>query len=133
MSGTDIIGQLLLGSAELLRRVPADRIKAGAIAPDISLPALLVRTESSVDRQRLKQGATIFSIERISVTVRAASYRDQVAIIRLVRAACTGERRAIAGATNVSVRTAGKGPDMPGPAKSFEQAQDFRVSFDAPD
>jgi hypothetical protein len=32
----------------------------------------------------------------------------------------------------VSILTAGTGPDVAGPNDSYEQTQDFRVSFDAP-
>ena len=66
------------------------------------------------------------------MTVRAASYRQQGEIIQLVRAACVRDFIAtIEGAERVSVRTNGLGPDLIGPGNSFEQTQDFRVSFDA--
>lgn len=131
MSGTDIVAELLLGDPALLAIVPAERVKGGLLASDIPLPALLIREVSSVDRQQLKQGPIVRTVERISVTVRAPSYRVQKQVMRAVRAVGVGERRAIAGATSVSVRTAGRGPDMIGPGDSFEQTQDFRVSFDA--
>lgn len=132
MSGTDLINELLTKSASVIEAVPADRIKGGSLAPDIQLNALLIREVSSVDRQQLKQGSIVHTVERISVTVRAKSWRDQRAIIRLVRAACVGDRHIeLPGITMVSVRTAGRGPDMTGPGQSFEQTQDFRVSFDA--
>lgn len=72
-------------------------------------------------------------MERISVAVRAASYDDQRAAIKLVVKACAGRTGSIAGADNVSVLTAGRGPDLRGPGNTFEQTQDFRVSFDAAD
>ncbi|OWK32295.1 hypothetical protein [Sphingomonas mucosissima] len=132
MSGTDLITELLTKSASVIAAVPANRIKGGSLAPDIPLNALLIREVTSVDRQQLKQGAVVHTVERISVTVRAKSWRDQRAIIRLVRAACVGDRHIeLPGITKVSVRTAGRGPDMTGPGQSFEQTQDFRVTFDA--
>lgn len=131
MSGTAIIAELLLARPELLELVPVERIKEGAIAPDIALPALLIKTESSVDQQFLKQGRIVRTVDRISVTVRAKSYRQQKAVLREVRAAGVGEHAAIGDATSVSSRTAGRGPDMPGPGQSFEQTQDFRVTYDA--
>lgn len=132
MSGTDLIDALLRKSEPLIAAVPADRIKGGSLAPDILLNTLLIREVTSVDRQQLKQGSIVRTVGRISVTVRAKSWRDQRAIIRLVRAACVGDRHIeLPGVTKVSVRTAGRGPDMTGPGQSFEQTQDFRVGFDA--
>lgn len=132
MSGIEIIGELLRADAALIATVPVDRIKAGQLPENEPLPALLVRTISVVDSQPLKWGATVRSAARIAVTVRAASYREQIEIIRLVRAACAGKLGAIAGAERVSVRTAGTGPDVVGPGNTFEQTQDLTVSFIAP-
>jgi hypothetical protein len=131
MTGVDIVGALLNSDDALLAAIPAGQIKAGALPDGVVLPTLLVRMTSNVERQTLVRGATVRTIERISVTVRAASYRDQVAAIKLVVKACAGKTGSIAGAANVSVLTAGRGPDLRGPGNSFEQTQDFRVSFDA--
>jgi hypothetical protein len=132
MTGVDIVGELLNSDEPLIAAVPAGQIKAGALPDGVVLPTLLVRMTSNVERQMLKRGATVRTIERISVTVRAASYRDQGALMKLVVKACAGRTGSIAGADNVSVLTAGRGPDLRGPGNSFEQTQDFRVSFDAP-
>jgi hypothetical protein len=139
MSGVTIIGELLRAnepiSAFLLDRdtplLAADQIKAGRLPDGVVLPAFLVRTVSVIERQFLKRSGTVHTIERVSVAVRAASYRDQRAAIRLSRPACAGKVGAIAGFTNVSILTAGTGPDVAGPGDSFEQTQDFRVTFDA--
>jgi len=132
MTGVDIVGELLNSDEPLIAAVPAGQIKAGALPDGVVLPTLLVRMTSNVERQMLKRGATVRTIERISVTVRAASYRNQGAVMKLVVKACAGRTGSIAGADNVSVLTAGRGPDLRGPGNSFEQTQDFRVSFDAP-
>jgi len=132
MTGVDIVGELLNSDEPLIAAVAAGQIKAGALPDGVVLPTLLVRMTSNVERQMLKRGATVRTIERISVTVRAASYRDQGAVMKLVVKACAGRTGSIAGADNVSVLTAGRGPDLRGPGNSFEQTQDFRVSFDAP-
>ncbi|MBD8733944.1 hypothetical protein [Sphingomonas sp. CFBP 13706] len=131
MTGVAIIGALLQLDEPLIAAIPAGQIKAGALPDGVVLPTLLVRMTSNVERQTLVRGATVRTIERISVTVRAASYRDQVAAMKLVVKACAGKTGSIAGAANVSVLTAGRGPDLRGPGNSFEQTQDFRVSFDA--
>jgi hypothetical protein len=132
MTGSDIIGELLRAHAPLTDLVPVDRIKGGRLPEACPLPALLVRTISSVERQRLKRGASVRWTDRIRVTVRAASYDEQLIIIDLVDAACADRRGTIAGAERVSVLTAGTGPDLDGPGDSFEQAKDFRASFDRP-
>lgn len=132
MSGTAIIGALLRTDAALLQRVPAERIKAGRLPDGVALPALLVRTVSVVERHPLRRGPWERTTARISVAVRAASYADQIAVMKLVKAACAGRTGDIGGAERVSILTAGTGPDASGPGDTFEQTQDFRVSFDAP-
>lgn len=132
MTGIDIIGALLLRSAPIVAFAPNDGIKAGRLPEGVALPVFLVRTVSVVDHVVLKQGAMRRSAARIRVTVRAASYDDQIEGIRLARAACLDFVGDIAGAERVAVLPAGTGPDVIGPGNSFEQSQDFRVSFDAP-
>ncbi|TCP64144.1 hypothetical protein [Sphingomonas sp. PP-CE-1G-424] len=132
MTGVDIIGELLLAHAPLTELVAAEQIKAGALPEQVVLPALLVRLVSCVEQQMLKRGGTVRTIDRISVTVRADTYEQQRAAIKRAVRACAGRTGSYAGATNVSVLTAGRGPDARGPGNTFEQTQDFRVSFDAP-
>ncbi len=132
MNGVNIVGALLLADAELLALVPAARIKAGMLPDNVTLPALLVRSTSSVERQSLRRTTATRTTDRISVTVRASNYREQEAIIRRVKNCCAGKTGSIGGASSVAVLTAGKGPDVLGPATSFEQTQDFKVSYDAP-
>ena len=133
MTGVDILGELLLADGPLIAVIPSAQIKAGALPENVVLPALLVRMTSNVERQMLKRGATVRTMERISVAVRAVSYDEQRAAIKLVVKACAGRTGSFAGADNVSVLTAGRGPDLRGPGNTFEQTQDFRVSFDAAD
>lgn len=132
MTGTEIIGALLLESVELTAIVAAPRIKAGRLPDGTSLPALLIRTVSSVEFQPLRRGNIVRTTDRVSVAVRASSYREQVQIMRLVRKCCAGRTGDIGGGVRVSILTAGTGPDVNGPGDTFEQTQDFRVSFDAP-
>lgn len=129
MTGVDIIGALLVDSAEIGARVTA--IKAGSLPDGITLPALLVRSVSLVEGQTLRRGQLVRQTERTSVTVRANSYREQRELIVLVRNVCAGRTGTIAGATEVAVNSAGTGPDVGGPANSFEQTQDFKVGFNA--
>ena len=132
MTGVDIIGALLIEDRAVTDIAPAVRIKAGALPDNVALPAFLVRLVSSVESQPLKRRGTIRTVDRVSVTVRAATYAEQTAAIRVIRSACASRTGDIAGASNASILTAGTGPDARGPGNSFEQTQDFRVSFDAP-
>lgn len=132
MSGVLIVGALLAADTKVVERVPADRMKAVKLPDGIALPTLMLRSVSLVERQTLKRRGFVRTVERIAVTVRAASYRDQAAIIRLVRSACAGKHGDFADFSRVSVLSAGTGPDLLGPGESFEQTQDFRVSYDAP-
>ena len=132
MTGVDIVGALLIADQDLIKAIPVERIKAGALSENVALPALLVRTVSSVERLALKRGDTVRTADRVSVTVRAATYAEQTAVIRMVRSICAGRTGAVGEASSVSIVSAGTGPDARGPGNSFEQTQDFRVSFDAP-
>ena len=132
MSGVEIVGTLLREFAELTAVVQPANIKAGMLPDNVALPAILVHSVSLVDRQPLKRGAFFRCTERVAVAVRAGSYREQKALIRMIRDCCAGQVGDIGGGLRVSILTAGTGPDIGGPANSFEQTQDFRVSFDAP-
>ncbi len=129
MTGADIIGALVLATPAIINEIPATRIKLGKLPDNIELDALLIRTVSSVERRTLKRGATVRTIDRVSATVRAASYRNQAAMILLLKNALAGRTGNIGGGTSVSVLHAGTGPDVNGPGNSFEQTIDFKVSF----
>lgn len=131
MSGNRIIGALMRADAPLRAVVPTDRIKAGALPESCPLPALLLRSTSLIERQTLTVGAKVHVTERISVTLRAASYREQEAIMPLIRRCCRSVTGTVDGIENVTVTTAGTGPDARGPGNSFEKTTDFRVSYDA--
>ena len=132
MTGADIAAALMIGDQATVTLVTADNIKLGQLPDGVALPALLARTVSVVDRQKLTRGGTRRRTDRVSVTVRAASYRNQVAVIAQVRALFDTLVTDVTGAGRVSILLAGTGPDLAGPANSFEQAQDLRISFDEP-
>lgn len=133
MTGAEIMGVLLYAHAPLVVVVPTEQIKGGRLPDGTPLPSLLVRTVSLIDRQPLIHPGWFRSTARVSVMVRAASYDEQNAVIRLVRAVPKGAIGHVGEARNVVVLTAGLGPDVIGPANTFEQTQDFRVAFDALD
>ena len=132
MSGTAIMSELLLADATIKTIADRGAVKEDRLPDGVALTAILLRTVSSVDRQPLKGGAFVRSTERVAGTVRAASVRERKAAIDRVRAAGRDRRGDFAGCLRVSVSTAGLGPAVLGPGDSFEQTQDFRVTFDVP-
>ncbi|MEG3084825.1 hypothetical protein U1707_14320 [Sphingomonas sp. PB2P12] len=134
MSGGEMLGKLLRDNAALTKEVVPSAIKGSRLADDEALPVLLVRSLSIVDRQSLALEAMVRTTERISVTVRAASYRDRKTIMALLRSAGRAGLviEAMDDARNISVLTAGAGPELNGPGNSFERNQDFYVTYDAP-
>lgn len=128
MDGADVLGALLLAEPG---PVPAANIKAGRLPDSTGLPALLVRVVSTVERQPLRRGNLVRTLDRVSITVRAGSYDEQRAVMQWVKQRCAGFVGPIAGSGNVSVLTAGMGPELDGPGNTFERTADFRCSFDA--
>lgn len=51
--------------------------------------------------------------------------------MKLVRDCCAGRTGNIGGGVNVSILTAGRGPELNGPGNTYERTADFRVSYDA--
>jgi len=131
LEGIDIIGALLLDYSDLADMAEADAIKAGRLPDGTPLPALLLRTVSVIDRQPLKRDSLVRRTDRVSVAVRANSHDERKEIIAAIRRCCAGKTGNIGGGLNVSILTAGRGPDVNGPGDSFEATQDFKVSFDA--
>lgn len=129
MTGVDIIGALLLADGPVTAKVAPVDIKAGRLPDTATIPSLLVRLTSGIERLQLKRVGKILMTDRVSVTVRASSYVDQTDIIQLVKDACAGKTGDVGGGENVSVLNAGTGPDVPGPGDTFEQTTDFRVSY----
>jgi hypothetical protein len=131
MDGVEIISTLLRVPG--VTDVAPANVKGGELPEDAPQPALLIRSDSLADRDRLKRGPLVHSTERIAVTVRAATYREMRAIIRQVRTACAGLVIASMGdAQRIAILPAGMGPERRGGSGSFERTQDFRVSYDAP-
>lgn len=129
-TGVTIIGGLIEVHAPLTNIVPTSRMKAGRLAVGIEIPALLVRRTSGFERQQLKRGSVVRWVDRVSVTARVVAYRDLETILGLVVACCAGRGGDIGGAQRVSILNAGIGPELEGPADSFEQTQDFRVTYE---
>ena len=130
MNGAEIASELLVASAALVAKVPAAQIKAGSLPEGVDLPAILITTISSVDRETVAAEETRRTTDRVQVTVHARTYREKRDVLRLVRAACADRFGDFAGMTDVSVHLDGLGPDLMDDASTiFAQAQDLLVSF----
>lgn len=133
ITGTDIIGALLRDYAPLVAIVAAEKIVEARLPADVDgLPVIIVTETSQVERLTLVRGPMVHTTDRVAVTGRFANTRQRKLVMQLVKDACAGRTGSIAGASNVSVQTAGRSPDLNGPADSFQKTQDFRVSYDAP-
>jgi hypothetical protein len=130
MTGVEIVGQLLRAAPELIAILPAQSIKAGELPEGVRLPALSLRCVSRMERRRLRRARTVRQIERVAVTVRARTYREQCAVVALVGKICPGWTGDLLPARRISIMSAGVGPDMAGPGDSFEQTFDLKVSFE---
>jgi hypothetical protein len=132
VTGALIIGALLEADGALVAVVPPENMKAGRLSETATLPALLVRVVSGTEQHPLKRSGWERRTDRVAVLARSQSYREKGHLIGLVRDCCSGRTGDIGGGIRVSILTAGLGPDVDGPGNTFEQTQDFRVSYDAP-
>lgn len=130
MSGVAVVRALLVASAPLTSVVSAARISAGVLPVGTAIPSIGVMEVSSSDRNKPKPGLTTHVRDRVQVTVMAANYVQQKQLIRLVRSACKNYIGDIAGVTEVTVHTDGRGPDFDDvDAGLYMQTQDFLVEF----
>lgn len=133
MSAVKILRTLLLADPAVLALAPAARIAAGALPQGTALPAISIAEISRTDQRPLKAGANSLSTSRVQVTVIAASYPAQKALLGVVRHACRDKIGAIAGIPGVSVLLDSTGPDFNDPDTGFYmQSQDFKVSYIEP-
>lgn len=131
MSGVDIIGDLLGEDPNRPAGVEAESIRTGDFPAGSSPPLFLVAEVSQVERQTLVRGVTVRTVDRVAVTGHFDNVRDRKTLMAWVKKCCAGRTGTIAGFANVSILTAGRGPDLRGPNGSYLKTQDFRVSYDA--
>lgn len=130
MSAVRIIRALLVADAALVALVPANRIVAGIPAQGVALPLIAITEISRVDHNLIKGAPTSRCISRVQVTVMAATYPAQKALLAAVRHAARDKVGTLSGLSNVAVHLDGTGPDfMDTETAIYQQGQDFRVSF----
>lgn len=130
MNGTAAVRSLLVADATLLALVPADRIMAGNLPVNTTLPAISVFDVSSVDEQFTDEPGKRFTTDRIQITVLAATYPSLVEVLAAAKSACDAKFPTVSGLSNVVVRTDGQGPYFTDEASSIHmRTQDYRVSY----
>lgn len=130
MNGVAAIRELLVHDSALTNLVPSARIASGILPQGTPLPAIIISSISSNDRNIIKPTATRQVNERIQVTVMAPDYPKQKAIIKAVKKAAADKFPTVNGISDVVVLTHSAGPDfMDMQATIYMQHQDFIVSF----
>lgn len=131
MDGVAAVLSVLTVDAQLLALVPANRIAAGVLPQGTALPAISVTSVSKNDRNIPSPGSERHVTERVQVTVLAANYPSQKAVLRVVRhAAADNLDASVSGISGVTIHTESAGPDfMDEAATIYLGTQDFRVIY----
>ena len=130
MNGVIAVRSLLVADIGLTALVPLSRIAAGMLPQGIDLPAILLMSVSSVDRNVPAPGPNRRVTERVQVTVLARTYPETKAILAAARKAAADQMPVIDGLTDVTIHTDSAGPDFLDEETGIHmQTQDFRVSF----
>lgn len=131
MDGVGAVLSVLTVNAPLLTLMPATRIQAGDLPIGTDLPAISVKSVSGNDRNIPAPGAYRHVVERVQVTVLAATYPSQQAVMRAVRKALADKLAVtVTGLIAVTIHTDSKGPDfMDDDATIFIGSQDFVVRY----
>lgn len=127
------IRALLLADAAVITSVPVDRIAAGDVEADASLPAIAITEVSLVGIGAIDAHAEYLLVtSRVQVTVVAKEYPEAQALIGLVRRACNFQRGQIGGVDVVSVVRDTVGPDLTDAAGNPVKSIDFKVTYHEP-
>jgi hypothetical protein len=130
MSAILAVSHLLENDASLIAVVPAARQFGGLIPQGTALPALAITSVSTVRRQEVN--ADNFCIERVQVTVHAATYPQQKQVLALVRAALPRRPGTVNTVKVDSILTDTTGPDFRNDSVDppiFMGEQDFMVRY----
>lgn len=130
MDGVAALRAVLVANEDIVAMVPSSRIQSGVMGPGTPLPAIAITSVSKVDRNIPWPGADRHVVERVQVTVLAADYPSQKAVLRAVRAAAADTSPIVPGIDTITIHTDGAGPDfLSDDAAIYFGTQDFRVDF----
>lgn len=133
MSGVAALWRLLVDAAPIwdLVEVPAASVVSGDLPITTPVPALGVSEVSALERTTvsMKEVARL-QVERVQVTIHAATYLQQKQLVRLVAAACRNRKALVGDVDVLSILPAGEGPDgfVPDPV-IYQQTIDFMVAW----
>lgn len=137
MSGVSVIWYLLKTNSPILAVVPATRIMAGDLPVKMVLPAISVTQISSVpfNLLRTNEGNKMHT-DRVQASVlfkgvgEGAGYPGLKAMMKLVLAACPGQRGTVNGVVVDSITPGMEGPDLYDDAVGvYSQSRDFLVRW----
>ena len=128
MSDVKAVLYLLANNSTLNAQVPASRIFAGVIPQGTAAPAIAVTHVSTV-RPQMVNAASKLCVSRVQVTVMAASYASQKAVLALVRAALPRSRGSVNGVAVDSILPDIEGPDFTDEAGLYMGSIDYRVTY----
>jgi hypothetical protein len=125
-----VIRALLVAAAPVMARVPADRIVAGDVPVDASLPAIGIKEISSVPAGAFDAQAEYSIVtSRVQVTAISPAYPDVKVLLDLARRACNFQRGVLSGVDVISVVRDAVGPDLSDTAGNSFQSIDFKVTY----
>ncbi|ABD25102.1 hypothetical protein Saro_0655 [Novosphingobium aromaticivorans DSM 12444] len=128
--GVATMVQLLHESAAVTGLVPAGSIGAGVLPLGTPLPYLSLSLVSSSDMNMPAPGAKRRVLDRVQVTIAAATYDELREISKAVKSAGADQVPDVDGISQVTVHSLGAGPDfMDETASIYLGSRDFRVWY----
>jgi hypothetical protein len=130
VSGAAVARYLLANDAALTAVVAADKIKAGIVPINTTLPAISIRQISGIEHEIIKRGSNQLVTDRVQVTVLALTYPQQKSILNLIRAALPGTRGTVNSFAVDSILPESDGPDFYNEDPViYEQSIDYMIRF----
>jgi hypothetical protein len=130
MYGVAVLRALLIADEAMTSAVPAERIIGGTLPVGTALDAISITRISVVDRNVPSPGAQRHVTERVQISALAATYPRCKAVLRAAKKACADYIGDVADVTEVTVHTAGAGPDFMDEQASIHMgSQDFIVGY----
>ena len=130
MNGVAALRQVLIADAALTALVPATRIVAGVMPQGTALPAVSIASVSANNRNLPSPGVNRHVVERVQVTILAANYPSQKAIVAAAKKAAADTFPTVSGLSRVTIHAESNGPDfMNEGASIYLGSVDFRVTY----
>lgn len=128
--GVQAVRTALVADGTLTGLVPAARIIGDdALPKDVTYPAITLSSVSRVDRNIPNPLTGRHVVERIQVTIFAASRPSRKAVLDAVRHAAGDKMPTVTGISAVTIHTDGAGPDFLGEGDVRITTQDLRVTY----